>query len=51
MKDSKVISMKNQKFSTGKGDYARVGYMNIKWYDKNKSDDDLKDAWDGYDSQ
>lgn len=37
--------------STGKGDYARVGYMNIKWYDKNKSEDDLKDAWDGYDSQ
>ena len=26
--------------STGKGDYARVGYMNIKWYDKNKSEDD-----------
>jgi len=25
--------------------------MNIKWYDKNKSEDDLKDAWVGYDSQ
>ena len=37
--------------STGKGDYARVGYMNIKWHDKNKSEDDLKEAWDNFDNQ
>lgn len=37
--------------STGKGDYARVGYMNIKWHDKNKSEEDLKEFWDSYDNQ
>ena len=37
--------------TTGKGDYARVGYMNIKWHDKNKSKDDLKEAWDNFDNQ
>ena len=37
--------------STGKGDYARVGYMNIKWHDKNKSEEDLKELWDSYDNQ
>tara|TARA_Y100000389_G_scaffold164657_1_gene168505 strand:- start:88 stop:804 length:717 start_codon:yes stop_codon:yes gene_type:complete len=37
--------------STGKGDYARVGYMNIKWHDKNKSESDLLDAWENYDNQ
>ena len=37
--------------TTGKGSFARVGYMNIKWHDKNKSEEDLKDAWNSYDSQ
>ena len=37
--------------STGKGDYARVGYMNTKWHDKNKSEEDLKESWDSFDNQ
>jgi hypothetical protein len=37
--------------TTGKGSFARVGYMNIKWHDKNKSEEDLKDAWNSYDNQ
>ena len=37
--------------STGKGSYARVGYMNTKWHDKDKSEEDLKEAWDSFDNQ
>jgi len=37
--------------STGKGDYARVGYMNTKWHDKDKSEEDLKEAWNSFDNQ
>ena len=37
--------------STGKGDYARVGYMNIKWHDKDKSAEALKECWDYFDNQ
>ena len=37
--------------STGKGSYAKVGYMNTKWHDKDKSEEDLKEAWDSFDNQ
>tara|TARA_Y100000816_G_scaffold126460_1_gene89013 strand:- start:1872 stop:2591 length:720 start_codon:yes stop_codon:yes gene_type:complete len=38
--------------STGKGSFARVGFMNTKWHDKfNKPEEELKEYWESYDSQ
>jgi hypothetical protein len=34
--------------TTGKGYYASVGYMNTKWHDTERSEEDMKEYWESY---